>query len=63
MGGALTSGLDQWVDLSRVHWRFAFVSALWGRFLPLQLRYDPLEPIALSGADLRAEGVVGHVTT
>jgi hypothetical protein len=32
MPAAPNSSRDQWVDLYRVHWRFAFVSALWGGF-------------------------------
>ena len=36
MGTAPNSGRDQWVDLLRVHRRFAFASALWSGFC----RYD-----------------------
>lgn len=36
MAAAPNSGRDQWVDLYRVHWRFAFASAVWSRFC----RYD-----------------------
>jgi hypothetical protein len=32
MGVALKYGCDQWVDLYRVHWRFALGSALWREF-------------------------------